>query len=575
VIHSSPCLRLSPLILVALSIAQAVLPAQTVSMRPGMNGPKPGAPEAVRPEDSKAVIFGKVTDFRGEGRPGVTVRLNGGARFYAAVTDQEGNFRFSNLPAGWYHLHESQGASISLDLQRNQEQQANLKLPPTASISGQLLDDLSEPVAGCGIRAVPNNHRMAYTPSLTLRTDEEGAFRFDDLVIGGYRLYSDCSAVRLPQRRPLSGDAMVNYGYGLVYKPSWFPGGDYQQASVIWLLPGEEIKNVRLRVDVVAGAMLRVETDNTAVSGCTTQVALDSSDPSQRNSLHQYSLQQGPPQSPGFFSNIYFPVGNYRLTGLAFKEGQPCGYLAQDLTISAGHINQVKATFQPAIKVKQSFVRWQDTGAAPPIPAQQQTKMTAHISIKPVEGSYGWQMIPLENDRGTKEINLFPGPYRISIDGRPVTSVNWGGTYTEGDIWQAVPSASGQMTLTARTYSKLLWVDMDVSDLPSELVASSPFLQLISLSKPMGKTPLAEPSERTVLFSASHRTPTGIELNGESWLLACVKAAYCLDSDFVQALGSTITAADAVDRNANNPLKLKPVTQQDYERWVSEKRRRQ
>jgi hypothetical protein len=208
----------------------AALPdAEAISLkhgeeRPGVDfiGPRPERPmtDLVRAQDfspagrdpsvkATGAIRGRILQSTGGPLAGAEVRLNGDAiRPLPPVnTDGLGQYEFLNLPAGNYTVSarknryiprefgqersSDRGRRIALAVDERRDR-ADITLPRTSAIAGQLTDEYGDPVEGVTVRPlqirfVSGRRRLVEVPSSwSARTDDLGRYRVSGLIPGSY-----------------------------------------------------------------------------------------------------------------------------------------------------------------------------------------------------------------------------------------------------------------------------------------------------------------------------------------------------------------------------------------------------
>jgi len=185
-------MRLTALVVATSLAAAAVLGAQQQSQSQG------------------GLILGRVIE-AGSGLPirGAIVRISGreeGRQFAAVITDSEGQFVFSGLPAGPYNLWASRTGHADgsygqrrpdeprdelLTLKENERRgDVTLRVWRHGAISGTVVDDRGEPVVGLALRAYRRDfvggrpHLGTSTGQAT--TDDRGEYRIPRLIAGEY-----------------------------------------------------------------------------------------------------------------------------------------------------------------------------------------------------------------------------------------------------------------------------------------------------------------------------------------------------------------------------------------------------
>lgn len=170
----------------------------------------------------------------------------------SAATDSTGAYTFSPINPGRYFVsvsHQNYPEPVNKEIEiQSGENTLNLTLNPGASISGRVLDEDGDPLAGCFVQPHPANHpdqgagvRGGIQPG-----GEDGDYRLFGLASGKYIVGATCSAPVF-QPRPLSAgpDPPPSSAYPMQYYPL---APDAKSAEVIQLFPGMEKAGVDFRM---------------------------------------------------------------------------------------------------------------------------------------------------------------------------------------------------------------------------------------------------------------------------------------------------------------------------------------
>lgn len=254
--------------------------AQGPTMSPGgaMPGPAalprpqmPGAPardNPMQPATGTGKITGRVvsadnsTPLR---RAQVRIVASEQRLVKAVITDADGKYSLSELPAGRYSISVARNGYVSLqfgqqrpfepgkplDLADGQiAEKIDFALPRGGVIAGRVTDELGEPLAGVGVRAM----RYQYTPEGRRRlmptgvgmgmfngiqTDDLGQFRVYGLMPGSYVLSAAMNPMGGAIVMPMAGGMNVapgsndgSDGYATTYYPGTAIEGDAQAVTV-------------------------------------------------------------------------------------------------------------------------------------------------------------------------------------------------------------------------------------------------------------------------------------------------------------------------------------------------------
>ncbi|HTM33751.1 MAG TPA: carboxypeptidase-like regulatory domain-containing protein [Vicinamibacterales bacterium] len=277
-------LRALPVFLALLTSAEAAAQQQPASPAPGMpvpggaapQMPTPGAPTPQmpprdrRPTDAErgtATLRGVVmaadsgTPLR---RAQVRVMASGGgpAGVHLTQTDAQGRYEVNELPAGRYTISVSRSGYVTTQFgQRNPNQMSgtpvelangqllekiNFALQRGGAISGRIVDDLGEPVAGVQVMA----QRFAYmggTRRLVQagaeggmdRTDDLGQFRLFGLPPGEYYVSASWRSFDYIQMNVSASGASDGFA------PTYFPGtGSVGEARRVAVRAGQDLTNI-------------------------------------------------------------------------------------------------------------------------------------------------------------------------------------------------------------------------------------------------------------------------------------------------------------------------------------------
>jgi hypothetical protein len=230
-----------------------------VSVIPMPRPQGPGAPARDNPQLQPATGTGKilgrvVSADNGAPLRRAQIRITAAEQrlMKSAVTDEAGQYSFSDLPPGRYLISVARNGYVSLqfgqqrpfeqgkplDLADGQvAQKIDFSLPRGGVIAGRITDEIGEPLAGVGVRAMRYQYqpdgRRRLTPvggvgMFSLQTDDLGQFRVYGLMPGSYVLSASVNAMGGGIVMPMAGGGMLsspgsNDGSD-GYAPTYYPG---------------------------------------------------------------------------------------------------------------------------------------------------------------------------------------------------------------------------------------------------------------------------------------------------------------------------------------------------------------
>jgi len=220
---------------------------------------------------STASISGKVT-IKGKAAAGIVVgvRLAESSNYqpsrHKAVTDDQGNYKITNIPPGQYQVVAVAPVYVSDDYGRGKTilinkdetiENVDIALVRGGVITGRVTDSEGRPLIEEGVSVYPaERSRGFYYGQMGVRTDDRGIYRFYGLPPGKYRVGAGENDLFIGRQRGV---------YKLAYHPA---AADLNQATVIEVTEGSEANNV----DITLGrAMGRYSAQGRIVDGRTGQ----------------------------------------------------------------------------------------------------------------------------------------------------------------------------------------------------------------------------------------------------------------------------------------------------------------
>jgi protocatechuate 3,4-dioxygenase beta subunit len=374
----------------------AVYPLEaTDSQAAGPTAPTPGQParmppRATRPgEDPQkgtAVLRGWVTA-ADTGNPLrralVRATSQDGRNSGMTTTDADGRFEIKELLGGRYNLTVSKAGYVSMSYgQRRAEQQGTVleildgtlvdkiafSLPRGGVISGTVLDEFGEPIAGAQVSALRFRYMggsRRLMASGSAQTDDRGAFRVYGLTPGEYYL---SASFRNPQQMMMA-PGTVTTGAVDGYAPTYYPGTpNAAEASRISVKAGQESSNVSMalvaaRLSRISGRVLN-SNGAPVVQGFVTVMAAD------RMSMGMMMSAPAMTNTDGSFQILGIAPGAYNISvrprGTPSTEAE---FATARITVGAADVDNVMLTTSRGAVARGIITT--DEGAPPPMPPEQ------------------------------------------------------------------------------------------------------------------------------------------------------------------------------------------------------------
>ncbi|MGH9374278.1 MAG: MSCRAMM family protein, partial [Vicinamibacterales bacterium] len=170
-----------------------------------------------------------------------------------ASTDAQGRFEFRDLPGGRWELMANKAGFVGLRFGQRRPfesgrpielgdgetmAKADFVLPRGAAITGRILDEFGDPVAGARVQAMRYRSMQGTRQLMPLggdNTDDTGAFRLYGLTPGDYYVTA------MPQMGMFAEDSSDTTGYA----PTYYPGtGNVSEAQRVTVAVAQELNNV-------------------------------------------------------------------------------------------------------------------------------------------------------------------------------------------------------------------------------------------------------------------------------------------------------------------------------------------
>jgi hypothetical protein len=344
-----------------------------------------------------------------------TVRLT-----WATLTDADGRYELKDLPAGQYAVSATKvnyiwvargsdrttgiGAPITV-VDGQVIDGLDLKLQPAGVVTGRILDEFNEPVAGAQValvrlRSVQGQRRL--TPGRSTTTDDIGEFRLFGLLPGEWYLAASLNNV---QWRDTSDRS--------VYLETYYPGtGNLAEARKLTIAPGQVVSTLAMTLQPVRAARISGMAYDSRGLPLANANVIATQRFGERLSLGQ--TQAGP---DGSFVIGAVPPGDYTLrAGLGLAENETA---MVSLGVTGDDIAGVELMTAPPSLLRGQVMLNSTTGT---VPSPSTLRITAYM----VDGGQGltWmvdggQVFATVKDDSTFEIKLPQGHAVIRLTGTP------------------------------------------------------------------------------------------------------------------------------------------------------------
>jgi protocatechuate 3,4-dioxygenase beta subunit len=328
-------------------MSRAALCAAALLMLPVAAQPQPPARDNVAPAGGTARIRGRVVESPSN-RPlsRVEIRAGSGTGTQAsALTDAEGRYELTGLPAGTYTVGatkanyirtswgeqraEGPGKRITLaDGQRLDN--INISLRRAGVVTGKIVDEFGDPVTDVFVSAMRYQYvqgsRRLMPSGRGGQTNDIGEFRVYGLSPGLYYISATLRNFTMPQTETTDRTG---------YAPTFYPGtGNVAEAQRVSIAPGQSMTAVNItllpiQTSKVSGIVL--DSDNRPLPTATVNAM-------QRIGFGQFGGNFSPVGSDGRFSVQNLTPGDYTL-----RVNTPSGESASaDITVTGSDIADVQ-----------------------------------------------------------------------------------------------------------------------------------------------------------------------------------------------------------------------------------------
>jgi hypothetical protein len=364
----------------------------------------------------------------------------------AMLTDENGAFDLTELPAGRYTLTVSKSGFISLSYGQRRPLQAgtplqlgdgqqlkgvDFQLPRGSAIAGRVLDEDGDAMPGVAVRVMRYQYQQGerrLTPAGSAQTDDRGQYRVWGLMPGDYyvsavaRNFNPAGGGRGPGRGGTGGPGGVPFDAGAfggragaffagqpedldqrAYAPTYYPGvASVNEARPVSLALSQELLDINFGMLLVRAAHISghvMKPDGASATGGNVNLAAENTGGAQIGGNFGARIQWD-----GAFSIANVPPGRYVLRARGDDRDMP-EYAFQPISVSGQDLDAVTVILSPGATLT-GIVTFQ--GEQSQTPDVTQVRITAPSTD---QGSFG----PQSNARVDKEGHF-------SLTGVPVGS---------------------------------------------------------------------------------------------------------------------------------------------------------
>ncbi len=369
---------------------------------------------------------------------------NGGWDKYGALTNAEGKYTISGIPAATYQVTlDRVGYVAPLEVTRNalllrageKKDDFKVKLVPVGAVSGRVLDAEGQPVEGINV--------YVETGSLGQRTggvtDDRGQFRIGGISPGKYRVRAVPQGVPLPPEIRTDGTAEVYYA------ATYHPGAvDEKGATRVAVGPGTDVTGVDIRM--ARTPILRVAGKVSGIPEGAKNIYVQMMAPNGGQ-----NTSGGQAKADGSFE-IWRPnPGKYKLWAMYNSSGDVMRSGGIEVEVRESDIENVELRLMAPedIRVQVNFddetARQAPQAAAPqaaqsgPGPAQGSSQAPpprprGRLTLRELNGMGQMKMAEVTEDAAFTISKVMPGKYMVMVTGYGayVKSVRLGETTSDG-----------------------------------------------------------------------------------------------------------------------------------------------
>jgi hypothetical protein len=358
-----------------------------------------------------------------------------GPQRYGTFADAEGKFHITGLPAGHYLFlldrvgFISSPSRIEADLHPGDKAgNFKLKLTPTGTIIGRVLDAEGQPMEGVAVTT-----EIGGSINHSTSTDDRGVFRIGGLRPGKVRVRAQPTSFPFPPEIRTDGTVEVHYS------PTYYPSDlDAKTAMRVEVGPGAEVTGIDIRM--IRTPLIRVSGKVIGIPQGATGTYI---------SMHPRGGSQVKPD--GSFEMWRVDPGKYTLAVQVNRNGMPGRFASAPTPVEVGQsdIENIQVQVLPIGDLKGQVIFEDEEARKSPATGQRHVFLRAGLYQSSPNGELG--------DDGSFTLKqVEPGVYHASISAGPayVKSVTLGPSSFDGDrldLTTGIPDALLVLHLVSST----------------------------------------------------------------------------------------------------------------------------
>jgi hypothetical protein len=368
---------------------------------------------------------------------------SGGFDKYGALTNAEGKFRITGIPAGSYMVTlDRVGYVAPSEMTRSpvmlasdeKKDNLQLKLVPVGTISGRVLDADGQPVGWIQVEADQGGRAQR-----SGMTDDRGQYRIGGLSPGKYRVRA------VPQNLPLPPEIRTDGTTEVHYAATYHPGGvEEKGGSRVVVGPASDVMGIDIRMVRTPIVRLAGKVSGMPEGAKNMYVQVIPANGGQGG------FQQGAGVKPDGSFEIWRPnPGKYNVRARNYNSGEMLASAAVEVEVGDSDIENIWLTLVAPEEIR-GQLEFEDEGAkeAPqmgggPTPTRVGAQGTPQappprpprrILFREVSDMMGQPMGDVSEDGAFTIPKVMPGKYIVSTQGYPgyVKSIRMGDTASEG-----------------------------------------------------------------------------------------------------------------------------------------------